>query len=112
MIFNQKDVIESFIHSFDGPSAIRNRDGLHLLINSKWKSIIGDTQGKLLSELITDSSLKSYLECCKKYDEESISYQEPLYKYENFNGKRYVTIRIPIIYKNQSSILILATPLI
>ena len=112
MIFNQKDVIESFIHSFDGSSAIRNRDGLHLLINSKWKFIVENTQGKLLFELIIDSSLKNHFEYCKKYDKESIYYQEPLYKYENFNGKRYVTIRIPIIYKNQSSILTLSTPLI
>lgn len=110
MIFNQKNVIESFVHSFCGPSAIRSADGIHLLINTKWISIIGNVHGMSIYEMqkdTTDEVVKKNSQYCIRCDEEAIKYQEPVYKYENFKGKRYSTIRIPIVYDKQSAILIL-----
>lgn len=115
MIFNQDDVIESFIYSFEGVAAIRTLEGRHLIINSRWKSIVGDVKDKLIDEMlidINDEIIRSHLNGCRIYDSEAIHQNRLLSQYEYFKGVRYVTLRVPVFYNKQSAILILATPLL
>ncbi|UKA03970.1 hypothetical protein [Photobacterium damselae] len=112
MIFNQSDVITSFVKYFDGLAAIRNYEGKYLLTNLTWQKQIGSKEGQYLEDIMdfpASDNMATNLNHCRKYDDSVIYHNQPIYNFEFFKKKRYITMRFPINYKNQNAILILGT---
>ncbi|UKA04006.1 hypothetical protein [Photobacterium damselae] len=106
--------IEVFVHNYRGGAAIRNKAGQHLLVNSSWMLIVGDSLGLTLKALIgqaRDELVKTNLQHCQWCDCEVFHTQQPNSYLEVFAGKRYSTLRIPISYQGEDAVLILVEPI-
>ncbi|UKA04010.1 hypothetical protein [Photobacterium damselae] len=106
--------IEVFAHNYRGGAAIRNKAGQHLLVNSSWKLIVGDTKGISLKTLIgqtKDALVKTNIQHCQWCDDEVFHMQQPNSHLEVFAGKRYSVLRASIVYRGEEALLILVEPI-
>lgn len=106
--------IEVFVSNYRGAAAIRNKAGQHMLINSAWKLIVGDTLGLTLKMLISqteDELVKTNMQYCQWCDDEVLHTQQTNSYLEVFDGKRYSTLRVPINYHDEEAVLILVEPI-
>lgn len=113
-MLSMNDRIEGFVQNYHGGAAIRNREGQHLLVNSSWKGMVGDTHELTLKILISqtkDELVKTNIRHCQWCDDEVFHTQQAIAHLEVFAGKQYSTLRVPISYQGKEAVLILVEPI-
>lgn len=112
MLRDNDAILKSFVLNHSSCAAIRDTNGVHILVNKQWEYTFGIVNGVSALELLDktqDELLKTNLQYCLWCDDEANHNRQPVVHFEVFGGKRFVTMRVPTVYQGKPVLVILLT---
>lgn len=100
------ELIELFIDNFNGLAFIKQPNNEIAYCNQKYKVFLKEINHELTSPK-NNLLIEANLNFCRYVEMKCTETQSPVLALETFNGDKYITLRLPVHYKNTMSTLTL-----